>query len=508
MTAPQSRSLLYLAPLLALASTLPPHGDAHAVDWRIAPRLEIGEIVTDNARLTRKDPRADMVTRVAPGLDAALRGRRIDADLGYSFVHDAYARDRSLDATRHAIRGAARAEPVAHMVSVDLGAFSSDGPASPAGSPSATDRGLGGDAIGLRGVTVSPNLRARLGQLVGADLRYLAGRVEGFGGGTGRRLADTGIQLASVSLTQVPDFRRLRLRVDGDHAETASQDGAAGGAWLRRSSVNVQPTYALAGGFDLTGAAGFDRIATRELPDGVEAPRWSAGFRYVPSARSSFAVAHGRRFGEPEWNVDVSAAMPTGIGLEVAHRVAAESQALRAAQGLGAVSPDGAQDVAGALPQAGFPARDPYFVPDDRAYVERHLAATLRLPRARDTLSVGVQRIGRDMRFSGGAAQTRRSDVAASAVLGWSRTIGERTRCDMKVSLGSLRSDGARSAISAPPAVSATLAARFGVEHAAGPALRIGVGAAHVHREAPQTGTGSFASHGETVGYLTLRRSF
>lgn len=506
MTEPVQRPGPFRLSFIALAAALCPGGDARAADWRIAPRLEIGEILTDNARLTRTAPRADAVTRVTPGVDAALRGRRVVADFGYSLVHDAYARDRSLDATRQGMRGTARAELAPDLVSVDLGGFSSDGSPSPDGRLAATDRGLGDNAAGLRGVTVSPNLHTRLGRLADADLRYLVGRVEGFGGGTTRRLSGTAIHRASASLTQEQDFRRLRWRIDGDHAETATPESAAGGSRLRRSSIQVQPSYALVRGFDLVGAAGVDRIAARDLRDDIEAPRWSTGIRYAPSPRSSFAVAHGRRFGAPDLSIDMSAATPGGVGLDVLHRVAIESQALQAAQGLGVPRFAGAQDAAGAGPGLGISARDPYFAPDDRPYVERAFAATLRLPSARDTWSLGIRRTERNPDLS--TARTRRADVAASASLGWRRALGESIHPDGQVSIASLRPERGNAAISPRPAASTTLGARLGIEHAAGPGLRLRLGAAHVRRHTHEQAAGSMASYRETVGYVTLRKAF
>ena len=500
--------------VLAAAGAVLVSSPVGASNWNAVPRFDARMAFTDNARLTPRRGRADTVTRVAPGLDLAMRGSRLTADIGYVLAHDAYVRDRSLDATRHALRGASRAELFADRFFLDIGAFSDDAPASSAGRVPALDRALGGDATGLRGITASPQLRTRLAGLGVGDLRYLVGRVEGYGGNAARRLSGTDIQRGHVSLTQEPEHGRLRWRIEGEHAETRTDGlraGAPEGVSLRRSGVAARPAFALTRGFDLIGGAGFDRVASRGQTDGIATPAWSAGLRYAPSPLTRIEVAHGRRFGAPDWSVGVAASTQAGSSLEIVHRRAIESQALQASLAAISAAQGGRIDNADMRPGVAFADREAMFDTDDRPYAERESAATLRVARARDIVSLAVSRTTRDTGLGGRPTVTRRVDVATSAALAWSRAMTHTLQADAGVSLARLSTERADPTASPGTFATVTRSARLGIERTIHPALRVGIGAALVRRDISGTAAdrlGPGLGYGETVAFVTLRKSF
>ena len=75
--------------VLAAAGAVLVSSPVGASSWDAVPRFDARMAFTDNARLTPRQGRADTVTRVAPGLDLAMRGSRLTADIGYVLAHDA-----------------------------------------------------------------------------------------------------------------------------------------------------------------------------------------------------------------------------------------------------------------------------------------------------------------------------------------------------------------------------------------------------------------------------------
>ncbi|MBP2300869.1 TIGR03016 family PEP-CTERM system-associated outer membrane protein [Azospirillum picis] len=151
-------------------------------------------------------------------------------------------------------------------------------------------------------LTLSPTLRARLGDDTRGELRYRYAR--NFIGSDAVSETELNQQVAVVQIgSQLHPFR---FTLTGEHTDA---NMLAGDEDLRMLSGSLRSEYALTRSTALIGVLGYDSIGGRALESGKDGPFAAVGLRYRPTPRTELEASVGRRFGQ----LDVQALARTDL---------------------------------------------------------------------------------------------------------------------------------------------------------------------------------------------------
>ena len=267
-----------------------------AKNWSINPGIVLSETYSDNvAPDTAGFDEADFVTQINPELQAALNGRRIQADLDYRMQHIRYARNNE-SSTFHQYLARAGAEILPEHFFIDA-------------SSSLTQRGLNTGGVRTRNnytitdnrtdqftASIRPSWHQSLGSHAEALLDYEHGIVRFDDDDATGSTADSQLDAASLTLNSLPGAGRLswKFRVQGQHIDY--DDNAFDDLKLRNAGVLLG--YRMTPGLSPLALIGYEdndfgsRLSSTDPKDSF----WALGFRWQPNARSELEALAGHRF--------------------------------------------------------------------------------------------------------------------------------------------------------------------------------------------------------------------
>jgi len=140
--------------------------------WKIEPRLSITETFSDNILLRNRDPRADWVTDLAPGLRVSGEGKHLQAYFDYSLHEMVYARNSNGRRSQNALNTFGKFEAVDNLLYLDWSGVIGQQNISALGQQSANPANVNANQTETSSLRLSPYLKGRLGGSADYEVRY------------------------------------------------------------------------------------------------------------------------------------------------------------------------------------------------------------------------------------------------------------------------------------------------------------------------------------------------
>jgi uncharacterized protein (PEP-CTERM system associated) len=287
------RALLLLATYSATALLLSLPSDSDAGELVISPMIRTDLIFTDNVRLApdgSPGKEADFVTRLVPGVFAEYTSRRFNGVLNYRMRNILFAKNSDRNRTLHNLRTKATGELIEKFFYVD-GAIRMRQINRSLLGRQGDDVNLTGNLANIRQYSVSPYIRKRFGGTATTELRYARILSES---DSSSSFFNSNANSYLGSILSGPDFQVFQWGLN-----YARQDIDFD---LRRDTVRIESgvaniRYNINRIFGITGTGGYENntfgSGTQDKPKGV---RWSAGFIWIPTPRTSIELSGGQRF--------------------------------------------------------------------------------------------------------------------------------------------------------------------------------------------------------------------
>jgi len=287
--------LLLLLPVLATAG-----------DWKITPRVSLGQSYSDNPDLVGSgDAKSSWITEVTPAVAVRREGGRMKVQADYRMTGLLYANDSSRNDLYHGLDGRANAELVEDWFYVDAsarisqqlraGARAGDGGVAGIGGIGGIGGGIGGGGqIGISGIhnttqvgaySISPYLKRRLGSFATVEARV--------------SLDDVIFQDAAVSdgrstryhLGAVSGNMYYPLTWSASYEKRETNNRGSGDTGDDRAAANAR--YALSRKFGLTAQAGLEKNDFSGVGQNQKDYRYHGlGVYYTPGRRFSADVLY------------------------------------------------------------------------------------------------------------------------------------------------------------------------------------------------------------------------
>ena len=266
---------------------------AHALDWRVEPRVGASATYTDNANQSATKPEDALILSVTPGVSLRSEGsRRVQATLNYGLMGVArFGEDQSTD-LNHNLGAVGKAELIEDFLFIDGSASISQELISLFGSPADTEINSRNRAT-VGTYSISPYIQKRLGTFANAQARYTtSGAIF-----ENDAAADSSANAFSAGLTSGTRFSDLSWglnysirKVENRNAATSA---ANADATFERASATLG--YALTRKFRVFGTVGQDRNDFISST-GIDGSSYSVGFGWAPTRRTSVEASVGERF--------------------------------------------------------------------------------------------------------------------------------------------------------------------------------------------------------------------
>ncbi|MGI9305363.1 MAG: TIGR03016 family PEP-CTERM system-associated outer membrane protein [Gammaproteobacteria bacterium] len=270
--------------------------NATAAQWTFTPQIAVGLAYADNIRLEPEGQEdSDLVGQVSPKLSVAVKGRRVNGELGYVMQNLFYAQDSDLNDTFHQLEAEATGEVFSDTFFIDVGSEITQtivDSRSPVPDNNLFSSGNRTDAIAA---SISPYLRQRFSSFAETELRYLFGVVD-----FEQESEDPDVDIddntqhnVSAVLRSPADDRRLPWLLKYDREQTDFEDDTKD--VFQAASLELE--YHLTRGLTLLATGGQeDNEFGRGPEDEPDGTFWEAGLRIRPTARDTFELAVGDRF--------------------------------------------------------------------------------------------------------------------------------------------------------------------------------------------------------------------
>lgn len=287
------RALLFLAIYSTATALLALPSISDAGEFVFVPNMTTDLIFTDNVRLAPKgDPakEADFVTRLVPGIYTKYTSRRFQSEIDYRLINVVFQSASEQNRTLHNLDAKNRAELLEDFLFVDANVRMQQINRSLLG-PQGDDVNLTGNLSNIRQYSVSPHVRRRFGDLATGEARYARIMTDSDASTTffnsqtnsytGSILSGPAFQVLQWGLNYTRQDIDFDLRNDSVRLET--------GVANVRYNINKR--------FGITGTGGYENNTfgggTLNRPKGA---RWSAGFIWAPTPRTSIEGSVGQRF--------------------------------------------------------------------------------------------------------------------------------------------------------------------------------------------------------------------
>jgi uncharacterized protein (PEP-CTERM system associated) len=265
-------------------------GTGRAADWRIEPRVVLGEMATDNVTLAPSgQEKSDFVTQVDPGVSIDGRAARLKVHVDYTMQNLLYASHSDFDRTNHLVDSYAKAELAPGWMFLDAKAnlrrdsISLLGPANP------ENLNAVGNQADVRSYLLSPYLGHVFGTYGKGELRYAYSRVDSNAQGG---LYDTQNNRVSGQFDSGEAYRDVLFGASAYKSRTTYGNASPATDATReqlRGGIRVLPHVFL------IADAGYESNSyTAAGP--TSGALWDLGARWEPSKLTSLEATAGHRY--------------------------------------------------------------------------------------------------------------------------------------------------------------------------------------------------------------------
>lgn len=310
-------ALTSLAAAMLLAGLALP---ATAAQWEVTPRLTLGQIYTDNLRLSADNEESESITEIRPGISFVGRGARMEVSAEYSMQNLFYASNSGNNTINHQLKAGEKAELIEDWFYFDSSASISQQLIDANGPIQRDNLNLTNSRGDVRTLLLEPYLKRDLGRAAALELRYAHGWVD-YGSGARGAAADTESSSVRARIANGRGASHLFWRL----SHTAQQEDRDGADDSERNSTEGRVQLRVVQEFSLLGYAGREENDIRSnnvTPDGSY---WSAGFVWQPSPKFAFEATAGRNDEQARinWNPGRRTSMDLGyrnrdVGLNTA----------------------------------------------------------------------------------------------------------------------------------------------------------------------------------------------
>jgi uncharacterized protein (PEP-CTERM system associated) len=287
------RALLFLAIYSTATAILSLPSDSDAGEFVFTPHMRTDLIFTDNVGLRPKgspDKEADFVSRLVPGVYAKYTSRRFDSETDYRLINTIYQNRSDRNRSMHNLTSINTAEIVKDFFFFDGNVRMRQQNANLAGRQG-DDVNLTGNLRNIRQYSASPYIRRRFGDVASTELRYARIMTDS---DSSRTFFNSQANSYTGSILSGPSFQALQWGLNYTRQDI-DFDLRPDSVRLESGLANVR--YNINRVFGITGTGGYENNTfgggARDKPKGA---RWSAGFIWTPTPRTSIEGSAGQRF--------------------------------------------------------------------------------------------------------------------------------------------------------------------------------------------------------------------
>lgn len=262
---------------------------AQAAEWKVTPKLDLGETYTDNVTLASSgSAKSDWITQVTPGVSIEGTGSRLRLRADYALQNLIYANESSRNNFFHQLNANANATLVENTLFLDArGNIQQQ--ATSLLAPISNDNLNPGNVTDVSSYSVSPYLLHKFGSSAVGELRFTHDAVNTQVGG----LSDNSANKVDLKLNSGPSFYDLGWGLTYTHEKVDYdlRQGIDSKVFTGTASYRVFPKLSA------IATVGYEKN-NYLYPAGQE-PRgsfWSAGLNWVPTILTSLNVSAGERF--------------------------------------------------------------------------------------------------------------------------------------------------------------------------------------------------------------------
>lgn len=261
----------------------------HAAEWKVAPRLDLGESYTDNVTLApSSSAKSDWITQVTPGISIEGSGSRLRLKADYALQNLIYANESSRNSFYHQLNASANATLVENTLFLDArGNIQQQ--ATSLLAPISNNNLNPGNVTDVSSYSVSPYLLHKFGSTAVGELRFTHDAVNTKVGG----LSDSSANKVDLKLNSGPSFYDLGWGLSYTHekADYDLRSDTDSKVLTGTASYRVLPK--------LRAIATIGHEKNNYLYPAGQEPKgafWSAGFSWAPTVLTSLDASLGERF--------------------------------------------------------------------------------------------------------------------------------------------------------------------------------------------------------------------
>ena len=288
------RALLFLVTYSTATALLffSPKSDAY--EWELRPSFRTDLIFTDNLRLVSDNStvkkEAEFITRLIPGIYSSFTSRRFDSVTNFRIRNILYAHNSSRNRTLINLRTYNTGEIIKNLFYVDANARIRQQNQSIL-APQGDDANITGNLTSIQMYSVSPYIRKRFSNFATTEIRYAHIITDS---DSSRSFLNSNSNAYQFSLISGTNFRTLEWGLNYSR-EDIDFDARPKTVKIETEIANIQ--YNFTRRFGLTGTGGYEENTfgggAVDKPKGI---RWSAGFIWFPTPRTSIEASVGQRF--------------------------------------------------------------------------------------------------------------------------------------------------------------------------------------------------------------------
>jgi len=287
------RALLFLATYSTATALLLLSPKSEAYEWLLRPSGRVDLIFSDNINLATgkgaDKKESSFITRLTPGIYSKFTSRRFDSETSFRMRNIIYSHDSDRNRIRLGLRSHNTGTIIKDFFYVDANARIRQVNQSILGKQG-DDVNTTGNFRTVQLYSISPYIVQRFGNFASSEIRYA--RILSDSDASGSFLnSDTNAYQAN--LVSGPDFRTVEWGLNYSR-EDIDFDRRPKTVKLETEIANIQ--YNFTRRFGLTGTGGYEENtfgAGFDKPKGI---RWSAGFIWLPTPRTSIEASGGQRF--------------------------------------------------------------------------------------------------------------------------------------------------------------------------------------------------------------------
>ena len=287
------RALLFLVTYSTATALLffSPKSDAY--EWELRPGFRTDLIFTDNLRLVSDNStvkkEAEFITRLIPSIYSNFTSRRFDSVTNLRIRNILYAHNSSRNRTLINLRTYNTGEIIKNLFYVDANARIRQQNQSIL-APQGDDANITGNLTSIQMYSVSPYIRKRFSNFATTEIRYAHIITNS---NRSRSFLNSSSNAYQFSLISGTNFRTLEWGLNYSR-EDIDFDARPKTVKIETEIANIQ--YNFTRRFGLTGTGGYEENTFGGGFDKPKGIRWSAGFIWLPTPRTSIEASGGQRF--------------------------------------------------------------------------------------------------------------------------------------------------------------------------------------------------------------------